>query len=272
VSKDAYNKLEFHIQNFCTRATTAQIQYAVLLLGGLPVLNAETISVLGASFTSSPTLRQYFIDILSHAGRNLPDLPPSAIAVTLSALAHQRDAADARMQIETVWTGPGHSSSQHRKAAQALYDIIDDAKEELLIVSFVAYRVEPLLTRLHKAVARGVRVRLLLESSMATGGKLSHDSIAASGLADIPGAEIWIWPEAKRKKDASGNTGTLHAKCAIADRRHALVTSANLTGHALHLNIELGVKINGGEIPLEIALQFERMMEKGDVERVGGIF
>lgn len=38
---------------------------------------------------------------------------------------------------------------------------------------------------------------------------------------------------------------TLHAKCAVADDTLALISSANLTGHALQLNIEAGVLLRG---------------------------
>ena len=41
----------------------------------------------------------------------------------------------------------------------------------------------------------------------------------------------------------------MHAKAAIADKRAALATSANLTGHALDLNMELGLIVRGGPVP-----------------------
>jgi phosphatidylserine/phosphatidylglycerophosphate/cardiolipin synthase-like enzyme len=38
---------------------------------------------------------------------------------------------------------------------------------------------------------------------------------------------------------------SLHAKVLVADARHALVTSANLTYHGYEANVEVGVRITG---------------------------
>ena len=44
----------------------------------------------------------------------------------------------------------------------------------------------------------------------------------------------------------SGRTGVMHGKCVIADRRTLFLTSANLTGTALSVNMEMGFVIHGG--------------------------
>jgi phosphatidylserine/phosphatidylglycerophosphate/cardiolipin synthase-like enzyme len=268
MDEQALESFEQLLSDFCRQASETQVLQIAAMLRTHRSMNAGTAVAIAGSI-STPSLRGPLQHLCLFAVKNLQELSPSSIALAMSTAARVRSANNGGMHIETVWTGPDHATMLHRKAAQALYDIIDEAKEELLIVSFVAHRVDTVLEKLAAALSRGVRVRLLLESSTASGGKLSYDSIKVSGLADLPGIEIWVWPESKRLKDTNGKTGTLHAKCAIADRRHALVTSANLTGYALHLNIELGLKIDGGDIPREIARQFEMMMEQGDVERVG---
>ncbi len=55
----------------------------------------------------------------------------------------------------------------------------------------------------------------------------------------------------------------MHAKAAIADEHTALVTSGNLTGHALTANMELGVLVRGGPVPRRLARHFRQLMMDG---------
>ena len=45
------------------------------------------------------------------------------------------------------------------------------------------------------------------------------------------------WPLERRPRDDEGRHGSLHAKCAVADRELLLISSANLTHYALSLNM-----------------------------------
>jgi phosphatidylserine/phosphatidylglycerophosphate/cardiolipin synthase-like enzyme len=267
MSEDAYSTLERHLAAFCAAATVEQIEHAAGLLRGVAEITPQALHHLATVFVAAPAQRQHFHALCVEAQRSMPGLRGPALALALTAVARERGEVRERMRIETVWTGPDHGEARHRKAAQALYDIIELSREDLLIVSFATYRVDSVIQRLEQALTRGVRVRLLLESSVGANAT-KGGGITASGFADIPGIEIWVWPDAKRTRDEAGRTGVLHAKCAIADERHALVTSANLTGHALHLNIELGLKIDGGDIPRRIARHFHALLTSGELERV----
>ena len=44
----------------------------------------------------------------------------------------------------------------------------------------------------------------------------------------------------------------VHAKCAVADDCIAFITSANLTTAAMEKNVELGVLIRGGDLPVRL--------------------
>lgn len=54
----------------------------------------------------------------------------------------------------------------------------------------------------------------------------------------------------------------------MADEHTALVSSANLTGHALTENMELGVKLVGGSAPRDLAAHFLALMKSGLLTRV----
>lgn len=56
----------------------------------------------------------------------------------------------------------------------------------------------------------------------------------------------------QREHNEKGERGTMHVKCAIADARYLLISSANLTGFALNLNMEMGVLISGGHLPEQV--------------------
>jgi phosphatidylserine/phosphatidylglycerophosphate/cardiolipin synthase-like enzyme len=59
----------------------------------------------------------------------------------------------------------------------------------------------------------------------------------------------------------------LHAKCALADGDRLLVSSANFTTSALSLNMELGVLVEGGDMPREVEEHFETLMRDGVLRR-----
>jgi phosphatidylserine/phosphatidylglycerophosphate/cardiolipin synthase-like enzyme len=65
-------------------------------------------------------------------------------------------------------------------------------------------------------------------------------------------SNVYFWPREQRTKDANGKAGILHVKCAVADGRRLLLTSANLTEYAFTINMELGLLITGGNLPAQV--------------------
>jgi cardiolipin synthase len=151
---------------------------------------------------------------------------------------------DANQSIELVWTGPVTSVVSARKTEQVLLQVINQAKSELLITSFVAYKVDSIIQALNCACDRGVQLFLLLESSIDDGGSIEIDVIAKMKKV-IPRAHVYAWKDKAIEFDG----GRVHAKVAVADKSACFITSANLTGYAMEKNMELGLLINGGVIP-----------------------
>ncbi|NTU80473.1 MAG: phospholipase, partial [Chloroflexales bacterium] len=106
-----------------------------------------------------------------------------------------------------------------------------------------------------------------IEAPEPSGQKMAYDTIKALGPEVAQHASIYIWPSVKRPVDGSGHSGVLHAKCAVADDRLLFISSANLTDHALNLNIELGTLIAGGTEPGTVRAQFDRLVEEGVLQR-----
>lgn len=86
---------------------------------------------------------------------------------------------------------------------------------------------------------------LILEDPDVSQGKVAFGALSALGDDVAARSEIYVWPAEHRSRDANGHHGSLHAKCAVADDRWLLVSSANLTDHAFHLKIELGGLVRG---------------------------
>jgi cardiolipin synthase len=181
-----------------------------------------------------------------------------AVALGLRAAVRAVQATRGDQEVEIVWTGPQTAQVPVRLTRAVLVDVIRSATERLVIVSFAAYKVALVVDELAAAADRGVDVRLILETSEASGGRLEVD--AADAFASLgPSASFWVWPSEQRPALPSG-TAALHAKAAIADRHTALVTSANLTGHGMNENMELGLLVRGGAVPRRLAAHFTQLM------------
>ncbi|WP_257881817.1 DISARM system phospholipase D-like protein DrmC [Vibrio parahaemolyticus] len=164
---------------------------------------------------------------------------------------------------ELVWTGPDSTMFPVRRSEQVLLDIINSANETLFIVSFVLVKIPNVEQALKQAIARGVKVKMLLESE-----DKESTGVFAKTLerlyTNIPKIQLYIWPRENREKNQAG-FARVHAKCAVADQRGAFITSANLTEAALDRNIEMGINIEGGSIPSDICTQLNAMINSKEI-------
>ncbi len=190
-----------------------------------------------------------------------------ALALSIDVSMKTARTIQAKQEVSTVWTGPATEVVPLRRTEQVLCEIIDAAKETLLVVSFVAYRADDVLSAIKRALLRKVSVMMILETEKESGGKVSFDQAAKYKL-DFPGLELYTWPLEKREKDAHGHFGAIHAKCAVADRSVAFVTSANLTEFALELNMELGLLVRGESVPASLQDHFGALISRGILKRL----
>jgi phosphatidylserine/phosphatidylglycerophosphate/cardiolipin synthase-like enzyme len=215
-------------------------------------------AALGA--VASPNYRECVNQLVDVWTQN-PSIPGSALALSLTAALTARLAAQAEEVVELVWTGPTSPSVPVRLTREILLDLISSSRRRLTIVSFAAYRVDDVIGQLTTAARRGVDIRLVLEAAEESHGRLSHD--AADTFDHLKGhARFFVWPRELRAWSGSG-IGALHAKAAIADASAAFVTSANLTGYALTSNMELGILVRGGEVPLRLEAHFDELIAHG---------
>lgn len=163
--------------------------------------------------------------------------------------------------LEVVWTGPRSDVVPVRRIDQVLYQIIEASRNRLLIVSYAVYGVPLVLKAVNDAAARGVRVDLVLEFE-GHGGEQDWDPLRALGALDAR-VRVFEWPLEQRPVLAAGRRGMIHAKCAVADSRSAIVSSANLTEYALDANMELGMLVEGVAVAADIDNHFRGLMDSG---------
>jgi len=184
------------------------------------------------------------IDQLIDAWRSHP-VSPDELASMLIAASHVFTKATAEQSTELVWTGPTTPFVSARRTEQALLQVINAAKATLFITSFVSYDVSGIVKALNEASDRGVLISMLLESSQDHGGSITIDVISKMKTL-VPAARLYAW----RNKAAPFSDGRVHAKVAVADETICFITSANLTGHAMEKNMEAGILVSGGQIPI----------------------
>jgi len=158
-------------------------------------------------------------------------------------------------QVDLIWTGPSTSLVPTRRTEPALVEIINAAKLKLFLTSFVAYSIPTVLEALSDALSRNVEVSILLESSEAFGGGVSFDVISKMKAA-LPDALIYSWDQ---KSDLHIG-GKVHAKVAVADGKLCCISSANLTTHAMEINMEAGVVVKGHGIAAKLHEHLETLV------------
>ncbi|MGA3091818.1 MAG: DISARM system phospholipase D-like protein DrmC [Terriglobales bacterium] len=150
--------------------------------------------------------------------------------------------------IELLWTGPSPASQiPARRIDQVLYDLIDCAKRDILLVTFAAHKISRLTDGLVRALNRSVHVKLILEFEETSQGQLSMDALSAFPDVIRQRAQIYYWPLDNRERNSYGKPGKLHAKAAVIDEQ-VVLSSANLTDDAFNRNLELGVLFSNDEI------------------------
>jgi cardiolipin synthase len=205
-------------------------------------------------------------ELISRAWARNPILPGSAVAAAMRAAAAAVASARAEHSVSLVWTGPPTEALGLRSTRAVLQTMVANAGETLLLVSFATYDVGDLVAALGDAAGRGVDLTLILETPDDPGGPLHL--VPPHPFASLRShARFFRWP-AETREAAFAASARLHAKCVIADRASAFVTSANLTSAGINDNIELGVFFDAGSLPERLHRHFAQLIESQALELV----
>jgi phosphatidylserine/phosphatidylglycerophosphate/cardiolipin synthase-like enzyme len=256
-----------------TIATEAARLAAIL---PVPILQslAEKLCFCGAADWTS--MRQQVVRAIPHAhyrsvvGQFLERWASQAAAVTpqeaslaLLTASHMVQASRDGQGIELVWTGPPTDVVPLRRTEQAILQVIESAIQSVLVVSYAVYKIPRIGDALIRAADRGVELTVVLETPDRQAGRNAYDTLKALGALVASRSKVYLWPHEQRVKDPTGKQGILHVKCVAADGEWLFLSSANLTEYAFSLNMELGLLIQGGKVPLDVASHFDSLISKG---------
>jgi len=194
------------------------------------------------------------------AARDGAGVDSAAVALAVAAAREQGRSAQAQ-RVSIVWTGPETSAVAMRRTDQALLELIAMARERLIVVSFAVYKVPEVAAALVASAQRGCDVAVVLESEAESGGRVTFEMSQALGSEVAEHATLYTWPRELRPDVGSGKHASLHAKCAVADGERLLVSSANLTEYAFTKNIELGLLVEGGDVPRRVQAHLEALVD-----------
>ena len=198
------------------------------------------------------------IAALTSAWASRPSLTGHGVALALRVGLHARRDADAR-RSRPVWTGPGATGEQ-RLTAAVLHELVADARERILLVSYAAYTLTELAADLEDAVRRGCQVDVVFETEEDSAGAYSGPQSRPFGA--VEGVRRWRWPADQRIAGA-----VLHAKLLVVDGRRALVGSANLTHRALTANLEAGVLVEDHDLAADLEDHVRGLISSGTLVR-----
>lgn len=185
------------------------------------------------------------------------------VAAYLRGFVAGRSKGKGEAEVRTVWSGPRTANVPVRATAQVLIDLIRGASDELLAMTYSARAYAKLTGALRDAVARGVRIDMVVETTAGADGLLSGPEPAAA-FAAVPEVRLWHWPQEARAQRGS----RLHAKVVVADGQSLFLGSANLTASAATRNLEAGALIVGGAAPQRAAEHVRELQRTGVLRRL----
>jgi phosphatidylserine/phosphatidylglycerophosphate/cardiolipin synthase-like enzyme len=221
-----------------------------------------------AAGISQPHYRNLAASFLDTWHSQAKIVSPEAVAAALLTAAHSEQVHQQHQSVELVWTGPDVGVVPLRRTEQALLQVIDSACHRATVVSYAVYNIPRICEALVRAVDRGISINVIIETPDRLEGQNTYDTLKAFGPCVAARCKVFLWPLEKRERDDSGKPGILHVKCAVADGRWLLLSSANLTEYAFTLNMELGLLITGGSQPPLVESHFDRMIQTGVLARV----
>jgi phosphatidylserine/phosphatidylglycerophosphate/cardiolipin synthase-like enzyme len=205
-------------------------------------------------------------------------MQPGHVSVVADAILAARAGRPAAEDVvDLVWTGPEAAGAANRDTGVVVRELFAQATESIHVAGFAVFQGRSLFLPLAKRMAAlpSLRARLYLDvhrghSDTSSDAELvvrfAHKFVAHDWPQGFPLPVVYYDPRSL-SSDSSARA-SLHAKCVVADRRVALVTSANFTEAAQERNIEAGVVVRSERFASRLADHFDALAEKGVLRRL----
>jgi len=133
-----------------------------------------------------------------------------------------------------VWTGPVIFSDYAENTSTTMIKMIDSANESIILFSYVLMEnTRKIFDALIKKSKKGIPIKLAFND-----GEKEKKKVIKMWEENVTLPKIFTF--VPHKKGTS-----LHAKILIIDKSEILTTSANITSHGIHSNIEFGMRHKG---------------------------
>jgi len=175
----------------------------------------------------------------------------------------RRSVEDRGPKCELVWSGETIGGRGVRSTGPIVNEMLGHARRSVLVVSYSIWlgqgAAADVVARLAELSSTGVDVTFILDLRYQDGWNITQLKSAWPKGRRRPA--IWSW------QHGSDTIAKLHAKVIVVDRRDVLITSANLTGHGIDTNLELGLRVLGQPAE-DTAAHFDQLIQDGEFERV----
>ena len=139
--------------------------------------------------------------------------------------------------LELVYTGPPRLDIGARNTRSVMEEMLDGAKEVTIVAYQLRKGAESIVEKLSSLLAEGAEVTLVIDDDKQKKNRIQIDNMFKQKGLNMP--DVYTRPA------KSGNYFKIHSKILIVDQRDMLVTSANLTEHAMEINFEVGIRVRG---------------------------
>jgi len=198
-------------------------------------------------------------------------LRPGHLEQFLAALADARSTAHDATSVDLVWSGPEAPGTASRDTAAVLMELFAEAEREILVAGYAVYHGREIFRSLAARMDAdpSLQVTMFLDIRRAPGDTSLSSEIVKRFTAEFcarhwPGPRLpAIYYDPRALETDRTRRAALHAKCAVVDRRAALVTSANFTPAAQTKNIEVGALIRSPRFATHLADHFDALVRSG---------
>lgn len=144
-------------------------------------------------------------------------------------------------RCELVWTGETIAGAGVRSTLPVVKEMLGWATRSVFVVSYSLWigtgDAGEVVDRLAGLSSSGVDITFVLDRRYQDGWNIRQ--LQQRWPAGRRRPAVYSW------QDETDEIAKLHAKVLIVDRRDLLITSANLTGHGMRRNLELGLRVLG---------------------------
>ena len=177
--------------------------------------------------------------------------------------ADQLDVAGERInkphpELELVWSGPEPANARARDTSQVVRELFESAEHRVIVAGFAFWGAKTIFETLHRrALAKTLEIEFFI--NVGPSGANYQMTSASFYKHTWPWTDVAIDVYYDARADGAGEQGSMHAKCVVVDEAATFITSANFTGAAHHINVEVGVLVRDADFATRVAAQWRNL-------------